>query len=768
MTRIVGGAPVEESSRYPWFTRVVAGSGTGGGRVGACGGALIAKDIVLTAAHCGDPTKVYPGRHNRDLPNRENINVESFLRHPEYGTTDYSVDFDIMMVHLTNFSAIADPVRLNFDDDYPVEEGESLTMLGFGSVIGGPATGEPDPPTEGARILQTAETMYVPFETCAVASDPDSGDRYGVSETRTAVKPLWFCTTGPEIDSDLVTSTCFGDSGGPILKEDFFEGAVGEAATNDLLLAVISGASGYCGNRYLPLWNQRVSWHKQWIVETGCSMSKDPPPEWNCGLPGVDSMGMAPENNGIYFSATATPTNSPVVPPTDAPVVPPTDAPTETPVVAPTDAPVIPPTDAPIVAPTVAPVVPATEAPVNPPTEAPTVKATVAATDAPTVKATVAATDAPTAKETVAATDAPTVKATVAATNAPTVKETVAPTGTPTVKETVAPTGTPTVEATVAVTESPTIKASDAPTDPRTEYIGVSPAPTATATDPTGYPTTLSPTPAPTQRPTTERPNPFPNPILDGTGEPTDYESESKSKSESEDDEEVGFVCPICGDEDEIITNPDTAVILPILGIKTCQELFEDAAEGKIGEGSECNAILLLTSTVCSCAIETESPSATPSASPSATPSSSPSTVPSVAPTDSPSSSPSASPTQTPETCEAIRIANEAADPTMMVNVTIDFTFKDTESAETVGWFLSDPHYECFRVGSRPGAYSSLDVTEHLSLVGGIEYLFIVEVDAGIAHGSYNMTSKNVTLAHNLIEGNLYNEEGTFFKTSRN
>jgi hypothetical protein len=103
-----------------------------------------------------------------------------------------------------------------------------------------------------------------------------------------------------------------------------------------------------------------------------------------------------------------------------------------------------------------------------------------------------------------------------------------------------------------------------------------------------------------------------------------------------------------------------------------------------------------------------------------------------------------------------------------MVNVTIDFTFEDTTSAETVGWFLSDPHYECFRIGSRPGAYSSLAVTEHLSLVGGIEYLFVVEVDSGIAHGSYNMTSKNVTLAHNLIPGNLYNEEGTFFKTSRN
>ena len=52
-TRIVGGYPAAKG-RYPYFTAVRFYQANGAGYA-SCGGTLIAKDIILCAAHCYDP-----------------------------------------------------------------------------------------------------------------------------------------------------------------------------------------------------------------------------------------------------------------------------------------------------------------------------------------------------------------------------------------------------------------------------------------------------------------------------------------------------------------------------------------------------------------------------------------------------------------------------------------------------------------------------------------------------------------------------------------
>ena len=441
-----------------------------------------------------------------------------------------------------------------------------------------------------------------------------------------------------------MTSTCFGDSGGPIFKEEFFEDSVEEGETNDLLLAVVSGTSGYCGNPNLPLWNQRVSWHKQWIVETGCALSNDPPAEWNCNIQGVTGLGLAPEDNSIFFA-------------------------------------------------------PLPVEPTDPPTDEPTPKITTA------------------------------------------------------------PTGSPTASPTTAA--------------------------------PSSSPTTSPPTPVPTPMPSTEKPIPFLAPILLTPTEPTIAPKENekdKDKDKDKDDDEE-FVCPICRFEDQFISNPEAAVSVPVLGRMTCQEIFDDAAKGKIPEGSICNSVLLLATSVCRCSYPTDSPSVSPSASPTISPSASPSTPfpsasptdvpstspsasptmnPSASPTDLPSASPTLSPTDSPGTCDLIRIASETKDPALLVDVNITFAFDDLDDANSVGWVLSDPEYQCFRVGVAPGRYSNLNIVEEFKLVAGAEYLFTLNVDGKYASGSYSVTAKGETLGHNLIGGIFYDDEGTFFVTPTN
>ena len=228
------------------------------------------------------------------------------------------------------------PIQLNWDNNFPGDDGTAstgypLTILGFGSTIGGPDTAfeSTNIPIMNPRILQQAPTEYVAFDDCAVAEDPETGKLYGLSPTQTGVQDYWFCTL---YNDPITTGTCYGDSGGPVIDEQ------GSDASGDLLMAVISGASGYCGNPYLPLWNNRVSFHKDWIVKTGCELSVDPPPEWNC-----DQGGIAPDGPVVSQPTSPPPTSRPPTtpPPTEAEVTttpqptrrPSTPAPTEAEVV---------------------------------------------------------------------------------------------------------------------------------------------------------------------------------------------------------------------------------------------------------------------------------------------------------------------------------------------------------------------------------------------------------------------------------------------------
>jgi hypothetical protein len=263
--RIINGRSAPKD-RFPWFVRTIGGT-ENEGQFRSCGGSLIAPDLIVTAAHCEAPKTVQVNAYDATKfdESRQRQVVQS-VRHPSY-PQGLPINFDIMVSKLESPITDVQPIKMNFDNSFPSMSGEELEIIGFGSTIPGP-----DAPVQQSQILQIAPTGYVPFTECAVAEDPETGNKNGVSPEDTVVEDWWLCTL---FDDPIVTGTCFGDSGGPVFRQ-------GKNLGTDLLVGIISGASGYCGNPNLPLWNNRVSYFQDWFTSMGCDMSDHPPEYWNC------------------------------------------------------------------------------------------------------------------------------------------------------------------------------------------------------------------------------------------------------------------------------------------------------------------------------------------------------------------------------------------------------------------------------------------------------------------------------------------------------
>jgi trypsin len=127
--RIVGGTPAAPGV-YPFHVSSID-------KVYLCGGTLIAPDIVLTAAHCGDSflSGVHVGGILLDGTDAvETLQVDGEYPHPDYD--DVTLLNDIMLVKLSTPATLSPIVTLNFDPSIPAE-GDVVTVIGFGDTTDG-------------------------------------------------------------------------------------------------------------------------------------------------------------------------------------------------------------------------------------------------------------------------------------------------------------------------------------------------------------------------------------------------------------------------------------------------------------------------------------------------------------------------------------------------------------------------------------------------------------------------------------------------------
>jgi hypothetical protein len=103
-TRIIGGTQAGQNE-YPFAVSLQDHIGH------FCGGSLIARDVVLSAAHCqGGPYDCVMGRHNLQGSQGQEIAMSRELPHPNYN--DRTTDNDFMLIFLKSPATLNNDVKL--------------------------------------------------------------------------------------------------------------------------------------------------------------------------------------------------------------------------------------------------------------------------------------------------------------------------------------------------------------------------------------------------------------------------------------------------------------------------------------------------------------------------------------------------------------------------------------------------------------------------------------------------------------------------------
>lgn len=222
---IVGGQNAAEEE-FPWMVQLLVNNEH------ICGGALIAPDWVLTAAHCTQtnatfglvpPDKVLVNSIfiNSAQPYSEEVNVESVHNYPAFDLDLFDQGNDLSLLKLETPITSISPIPIHTLNSDEVELNDSLLVMGWGATD--------DVGTQSSTLLYSYPTAKLINATHIYAG-------YDSTET--------------------VAGAGAGDSGGPLLKT--IDGILTQ-------VGIVSGGDGIITEDGSPGYYTRVYSYANWI-----------------------------------------------------------------------------------------------------------------------------------------------------------------------------------------------------------------------------------------------------------------------------------------------------------------------------------------------------------------------------------------------------------------------------------------------------------------------------------------------------------------------
>ena len=213
---------------------------------GICGGALIAKDAVLTAAHCvvsADPSYtlfsidlwVNATQTLSDSPYEYQRSADFSIHHSSHNPSLLSKD--VAIVFFSKPVSGVPLANINRNSKIPAV-GKAVTAIGLGAV-------KNPPPVFATHLMQ------VSMNTLAGSK---CSQQYGAAAFQNSNH---LCAGGTK-------GTCQGDSGGPVLIK-------GATSSNDIVVGITSYGGKPCGVK--PNAYTRVSKYATWITDNICFYS---------------------------------------------------------------------------------------------------------------------------------------------------------------------------------------------------------------------------------------------------------------------------------------------------------------------------------------------------------------------------------------------------------------------------------------------------------------------------------------------------------------